>query len=358
MTGLFARLTTRPASPGPGPAATVQPSGPERAGAALALARELLHSVEQFVISTPDLDTARFLQRVRGTASGLTTRADAPTLVLYREWSRNALTAYATLQRRYVHEREEEMWRLVDTYSRAAALGQHRDAELMDGIQEAHLTMREFSRLDDLKLAREGIEAEIARARKLVDRKAQIDKEHSTNLAREIHRLQSELAAVRGQANYDALTRVFHRGILQDRLAELLGERKPCSLAIMDLDDFKTINDTLGHPVGDRLLMLVGEQLTRAARTVDTVARFGGDEFCFLAPGTSPDQLVTRIAGAVSRRHARLEIDDRVISVLLSLSVGIAASQEGDVPDALVARADAVLLKAKRQKRGGILLAP
>lgn len=358
MTGLIARLKTRTAPPGAGPPATVQPSGPERAGVALALARELLHSVEQFVISTPDLDTARFLQRVRGTASGLTTRADAPTLMLYQEWSRKAITAYATLQRRYLHQREEEMWRLLDTYTQAAALGQHRDNELMDGIQDAHLRMRELSRLEDLKAARAGIEAEIARARKLVDRKAQLDKEQLSNLAREVHRLQSELSAVRGQANYDALTRVFHRGILQDRLTELLGARKPCSLAIMDLDDFKTINDTLGHHVGDRLLMLVGEQLTRSARSIDTVARFGGDEFCFLAPGTSPDQLVSRIAGAVSRRHARLEIEDRVISVLLSLSVGIAPSKEDDVPDALVARADAVLLNAKRQNRGGMLLAP
>src|SRR6266550_8330584 len=128
MSGMLSRIAQRVprAAPKPGLKPGSKPDAPEsaeQAAAALALARELLHSVEQFVISTPDLDTQRFLQRMRGTAAGLTPQADAPTIHLYRKWVGQALGAFAGLQRKYIADREEEMWRLLDSCANAAATG-------------------------------------------------------------------------------------------------------------------------------------------------------------------------------------------------------------------------------------------
>ena len=170
--------------------------------------------------------------------------------------------------------------------------------------------------------------------------------------------LQAELAAVRGQARYDALTRIFHRGAFLESLGRLLAEGKPCSLAFLDVDDFKTINDTLGHTIGDRLLTVLADQLRRGMRTTDVAARYGGDEFCFLGPGLNAEQLAQRLAGAVARRHVRLELEERTCSVLLSVSVGIAQSKLGDTPEELLERADQALTRTKRGSKGGIQIAP
>jgi diguanylate cyclase (GGDEF)-like protein len=360
MPGLLSRLTQRPhRTPRPVSNARQAPGhDPEQLPAALALAREVLHAVEQFVISTPDLDTGRFLHRMRGTAAGLTPQADTATLRLYRDWTKNALGAFAHLQHQYVVDREEELWRLVDAYCAVATVGQQGDSEVLDKLRESHEKIRSLAGISDLHLARVEMETELKQAQKLMLHKAREDKERVATLTRQVARLQTQLAAVRGQANYDVLTKVYHRGALHDHLRETLATGRTCALAVLDLDDFKTINDTLGHVVGDRLLVLVAEQLSRATRSVDVVARYGGDEFCVLAPAFNAEQLAQRLAGAIARRHVRLEMEEeRVCQVLLSLTVGIASSLSGDSPDTLFHRADEALLGAKRHAKGGVRLA-
>lgn len=361
MPGVFSRLAQKvtrsavPPAPKPSQAGAADPA---QAAAALALGREVLHALEQFVISTPDLDSGRFLQRVRGTAAGLVPQADPTTLQLYRQWARNALGVFADLQRRYVAEREDEMWRLLDTYLRAAETGRSNGGSLLGELKASHQRVRDMASLPDLRTEREKLEEEVRKAQRLVELKVREDKERLAGLAREVSRLEATLAAVKGQANYDALTGILHRGAFNERFEELVSEGKLCSVAILDVDNFKTINDTLGHPVGDRVLTLVADQLRRVARSSDLVARWGGDEYCFVAAGFTPEQLSQRLMGAVSKRHVRLEMEERACSVLLSLSVGIASSRQGDTPAALLHRADQALLIAKRGGKGDIRVAP
>jgi diguanylate cyclase (GGDEF)-like protein len=104
------------------------------------------------------------------------------------------------------------------------------------------------------------------------------------------------------QARSDALTGVGNYRLLEERLEyELLRHRRngmPLAVLVLDLDGFKLVNDTYGHPVGDRLLRQVGEVLQSTVRDQDTVVRQGGDEFCVLAPETNADEaaaLVERI---------------------------------------------------------------
>jgi diguanylate cyclase len=355
MLGVFSKIAQRKS---PRKAAVpLSPESEEQAEAALALVRELLHAVEQFVISTPDLDSSRFLHRIRGTAAQLTTDAEAANIEVYRQWLANALRAFGSLQKSYVSEREAEMWRLLDAYSRTSDTTSYREHQLVTMIQGAHDRMRELVTLDDIRTARTELEAEIQQVQRAVHLKAQEDKERATALGREVARLESTLAAARGQANFDVLTGVYHRAIVDDRLRALLRDGKPVCFALMDIDNFRTINASLGHAVGDRVLAILGEQLQRISRTTDLAARYGGDEFCFLAVGGTPEQLAQRIAGAVARRHVRLEIEDRTCSVLLSVSVGITGSSPGDTHDEILERAGRALAVVKASGKGGIRLA-
>jgi len=332
------------------------PLDPARHAAALALAREFLHGLEQFVISTPDLDTRRFLKRARSTADGLTPEADIGDLVVYQNWVENALPVFADLQRQYVSDREDEMWRLLDSYAKAVELEAKRDTEMVNSLVECHERMRSLVRLPDIIAARRGLEDELKHADRMMEIKARNDRERAAALERQLGGLQESLEAVRGRANYDALTGVYHRGIFQERFHQLFEREGLSSLALIDVDNFRQVNETLGHSVGDRILVLVAEQLKRICRSSDMASRWGGDEFCFFAHGFRPEQLAKRLAPAVAKRHVRIEMEQRACSVLLSLSVGIAEKLPGDTPAMLLRRADEALLQSRKGGRGDICL--
>src|SRR4029077_15921900 len=137
------------------------PADKQQAAAALELARELLHSLEQFVVPKSDLDTTRFLHRVRGPAAALTPQADSATLALFREWARSALAAFGDLQKRCLSEREDEMWRLLGIYSRAVNTERASETRLLTELKETHARIRSLSRTEDLRAARVKLEEEL-----------------------------------------------------------------------------------------------------------------------------------------------------------------------------------------------------
>jgi diguanylate cyclase (GGDEF)-like protein len=119
-------------------------------------------------------------------------------------------------------------------------------------------------------------------------------------------RLTAAVSSVAEEARSDALTGVGNYRLLEERLGyEMMRHRRngrPLSLVVLDLDDFKSVNDTYGHPVGDQLLRQVASVLCATVREQDTVVRQGGDEFCVMVPeadGVEAAELVTRIKHAL-----------------------------------------------------------
>lgn len=158
---------------------------------------------------------------------------------------------------------------------------------------------------------------------------------------------------LRHQALHDPLTKLANRTRFTDRLehALLLAERKEAQVAVlfMDLDNFKLVNDTLGHNTGDRLLTAVAERVQRALRPADTVARLGGDEFAILIEDvTTPEDansVAERIFGALAQPF---EIEER--EILVRASIGIALSGElggGLCAEDLLRHADLAMYVAK-----------
>jgi len=155
------------------------------------------------------------------------------------------------------------------------------------------------------------------------------------------------------QATHDALTGLPNRVLLLDRLSRALdlAERtgQGCAVLYVDIDRFKTINDSMGHGAGDRLLMVLAERMGATLRPGDTIARLGGDEFVVLAEGvsdaTAAIELAERIKASVSRP---LMIGGR--DVVTSCSVGIALADRHR-PDVLLQEADTALYRAKELGR-------
>ena len=173
---------------------------------------------------------------------------------------------------------------------------------------------------------------------------------------RDVSERKAETEALQFQALHDPLTGLANRTFLQERLEETIraGERdmKPCAVLLMDLDGFKSVNDSLGHQAGDRLLLQVAERMRRVLRKADTVARYGGDEFAVVPWGATDVPRAVLIAEKIlNAMDQPFVIDDQSISV--SLSIGIAAfPQHADDAQTLIRRADVAMYTAKRARSG------
>jgi diguanylate cyclase (GGDEF)-like protein len=158
------------------------------------------------------------------------------------------------------------------------------------------------------------------------------------------------------QAMHDVLTGLPNRALFVDRLEQALArsERTDGLVAVifLDLDRFKTINDSLGHDAGDRVLVEVAARLQDVVRPSDTLARFGGDEYTVLCEPTSAYQglaIADRLAVALS-----VPIESGGHEVFLTASVGVAFGRHGDQPADLIRDADSAMYKAKERGPGEV----
>lgn len=169
-------------------------------------------------------------------------------------------------------------------------------------------------------------------------------------LRKEIARLQ----AYRAMAYRDPLTALWNRRFFEERLNEEIsrsqraGSGRKFSVMIVDLNDFKHINDTHGHQTGDTLLKWVGAFLTDHLRTHDVPCRTGGDEFSVLLPDLSSQDC----GGILSRLREQLTAANLGRDIPVHLSLGTASwPEEGTSADVLIARADAAMYADKRRQK-------
>ncbi|MBB5391905.1 diguanylate cyclase (GGDEF)-like protein [Herbaspirillum sp. SJZ102] len=155
---------------------------------------------------------------------------------------------------------------------------------------------------------------------------------------------------------HDHLTKLPNRTLLEDRLTQAINKASRSqghfALMFMDLDGFKTINDSLGHHIGDRLLVEVAQRLNNAMRAHDTVARLGGDEFVILVELNQPDDAMPVAEKLVEVVNQPFTVEKHELRV--SASIGIAIyPDDGDTRHDLVINADAAMYHTKRSGRNG-----
>jgi diguanylate cyclase (GGDEF)-like protein/PAS domain S-box-containing protein len=162
-------------------------------------------------------------------------------------------------------------------------------------------------------------------------------------------------------ATHDALTGLVNRTLLTEKIVEAgaLVRRHGAgfSVLMLDLDNFKDVNDSLGHPAGDALLKEVARRLRTSLRETDVLARLGGDEFAILQSGEQSPRdgaikLAARIIGLIARPF---DLDGRRVSIGTSIGIAV-APQDGMEPDDLLKRADLALYRTKAQGRNGFNL--
>lgn len=157
-------------------------------------------------------------------------------------------------------------------------------------------------------------------------------------------------------AHYDNLTKIPNRYLLLERISHLItqSERNDnnFSLLYIDLDKFKTINDTKGHAFGDQILKETASRILQTIRHSDTIARIGGDEFVLLLENTSDKNIIMSISEAIIETLNRaFFVNNEVVHISCSIGVSI-YPEDGVTTDALLAKADRAMYKAKEGGRG------
>jgi len=178
-----------------------------------------------------------------------------------------------------------------------------------------------------------------------------VSKEEINQKNEELHRL----------ATRDPLTSCLNRRaffeVLERMYAEATERATPLACLMIDIDHFKRINDTYGHPVGDRVITTVARLLSSGSRTIDAVGRYGGEEFCVALPGVdvvTAMAVANRICIAIAEQCGK-EVRE-VPNLRVTVSIGVAALEHDVVNvDDLVNRADLALYQAKRSGRNRVM---
>lgn len=157
------------------------------------------------------------------------------------------------------------------------------------------------------------------------------------------------------QATHDALTELPNRALLQDRLdhaiSNALRNDTWVGVIFLDLDGFKRVNDSLGHTMGDSLLVQVARRLRGAMREQDTVARWGGDEFVFILEGMTRQEIVAQLAEKILRCFRKpFRIDHRELYVSGSIGISL-CPKDGSDAEELLKKADAAMYRVKERGR-------
>lgn len=155
----------------------------------------------------------------------------------------------------------------------------------------------------------------------------------------------------------DPLTRCLNRKALEAALWRLLGQKEPFVLSFLDLDNFKTVNDTLGHAVGDKLLKRVCSKLVLRLRVEDKVYRLSGDEFVILSMGPVREELAENLGQRIqSAIHEAVVYTCANLPVSASVGMLIVTGEQGESLEKLLGRADHLMYQAKKAGKNRVLV--
>ena len=187
------------------------------------------------------------------------------------------------------------------------------------------------------------------------------DSKKLKSLSKKVSTLNQELKKAKFDSVTDGLTGIHNRKAFDRFIKELIDQNAivPTSFALLmvDIDDFKGVNDAYGHQIGDRVLLALANKCCNVIRTEDFMARYGGDEFILVLPNASiqnANQKAKKLCKAISTTRYSLDDIKAGHTLSITVSIGVSVYRKGDTPGTITDRADQALYVAKRIGKGQV----
>lgn len=265
--------------------------------------------------------------------------------------ARDATVEFAEREREFLDTKDAELRRIIRALSEGLAGITTGAAAYHKQILETGTRFEAASKLADIQKVRAAITTEVQGLRTAVAQRQAADTRATAALRAEIDVLRSKVETANAAAKTDPLTGAANRAAFDDFLARYCGREDEFALLLCDIDHFKSINDTYGHPVGDRVLQSLVTFLRDRVRRDDLIARWGGEEFAVLLPKASARSALAKAKALVEE----LAITDWTVEagkkLRFTVSIGVVGHEKKEEPASIVERADKCLYAAKHAGR-------
>ncbi|MGE3959433.1 MAG: diguanylate cyclase [Vicinamibacterales bacterium] len=342
--------------------ASVEPFVDKRADMFAVFLDRLMEVLQQLAPESDPADREEFQNRIKEYRAALhdpRRRAELPQVT---DACIRLCRSYLEGSRSYYAEREKELTEVISILRDAAKLSVGNSAEFNEQVMASTDRFTRIAQLDDIRELRKRMSDEVGNLRRSVAEKQKKDEEAYTQLTARVETLQRKLSEMEVEATIDPLTKVGNRRQFEGSLARLVSKAKDSgtslSLAMIDVDHFKKINDTHGHPIGDRVLLCVAQALAKGVRQTDVVCRYGGEEFAILLPGASATEVEGRMKKLlldIANSTYEYDVITRKEQVHFTVSCGLVDLDSEETAETMVKRADEALYEAKKKGRNRVI---
>lgn len=359
----FSLKRSGPSQAGPNPEAAAAAMVRDGALEIDAVLRPILVLLKDFALDIGELDAQGFRDDVDAMAREMLV-APPPRNGFRGVFDRfkRRLIGFIARQKDYIVVREQELREIIDLLTQALATFDSDNRVYNQTVYEQSDKIENLTRLDDIRKIKQSLREEVSLMRRTITEKQERDQERVEGLSLQIQNLNAELEKSRAESLADGLTAAYNRRAFDWEIRSLVDRNevmhRPFSLMLLDIDDFKKINDVHGHPVGDRVLVSMVHKCREYIRGEDFFARYGGEEFALILPGAS-----LRNAEKKARHICRAVADTRYLTddtpggrpLRVTISIGVSTFGAGDTVESLVERADKALYSAKQAGKNRVV---
>jgi diguanylate cyclase len=324
--------------------------------------RTLLVILKTFPLDLKEIDTQGFVRHIDDLEKKIIALKKASLTQPLFEKSKKFIVAFIDKHKSHLGEREKELKEIIDLLSKAMAQLGAENQSYNDQIYRKTENIEKLTFLDDIRAIKNAIRQEVEQIRAAVFEKQKKDGQRIAVLTEKVGVLETQLKKVEAESSKDGLTGIYNR-LSFDRKIKAMVEQNlishtSFSMLMIDIDDFKQINDAYGHQIGDRVLLAVVQKALTFTRSDDFPARYGGEEFVILLPGASLRNAIKigrRICKSLaSTRYEVPEVQGKK-HLRITVSIGVSGIWKKDTVETVIKRADDALYQAKKNGKNRVV---
>lgn len=326
-----------------------------RAESLLALSERLLDLLAAHAPDDTAVKAHEFRARLDGLRHDLRAERDARRLADLTDEIAEQCGAFLDRTRAYRTDRETELIEIVNVLREVVDAVRGDSLHFENEFVRSTTAMGRMVEIEDIRELKRALSREVLSLRQAVAERQTNEARHYETLTSRVQSLERSLVTAKAEATTDTLTQLLNRGsfdtAVRGWVTQAARQGTTFAVAMVDLDDFKRINDTYGHPVGDRVIIAMAHLLRGMVADGEVASRFGGEEFALLLRSTNAGKARDRLTELLRHLPASYEYQQagETRSVIFTFSGGVTNYVPGDTPESIVKRADEALYDAKRR---------